>query len=114
MKRTYVGANVEVLEVVGVLPDIDADDRDVGQERVLVGGRGDLELLGRRVESLQHDRVRSYKRNEEFNERTSQPQPEPWTAAVVVLNCFLNESSEPKDSSIAVLSGPSTKIGDVI
>ena len=36
-----------------------------------------------------------------------QPQPEPWMPAVVVLNSFLSASSEPNDSTIAVLSGPS-------
>ena len=29
-----------------MLPDVDADDGDVAEERVLVGGGDDLELLG--------------------------------------------------------------------
>lgn len=36
-----------------MLPDIDADDRDVGQERVLVSGGDDSEGLVRWVEALQ-------------------------------------------------------------
>jgi hypothetical protein len=51
--EAYVRANVEVLEVVGVLPDIDADDWNVGEERVLVRGSSNLELLGRRIKALQ-------------------------------------------------------------
>ena len=56
-KGTYVGLDVEVLEVEGVLPDVDADDGDVGQERVLVGGRRDLNDLGRGVVALQQSRA---------------------------------------------------------
>lgn len=33
---THVSLDVEVLEVEGVLPDINTDDGDVGEERVLV------------------------------------------------------------------------------
>ena len=36
MKGTHVGLDVEVLEVERVLPDIDANDWDVRDERVLV------------------------------------------------------------------------------
>ena len=36
-----------------MLPDVDADDGDVRQERVLIGGGGDLDLLGGRVQALQ-------------------------------------------------------------
>ena len=35
-----------------MLPDVDADDGDVRQERVLVGGGDDLELLGVLVSGL--------------------------------------------------------------
>lgn len=49
---THVDFDIEVLEVESVFPDIDTDDRDQGQERVLVGGGGDLETLGRGVQSL--------------------------------------------------------------
>ena len=44
-KGTYVGLDVEVLEVEGVLPDVDANNGDVGQERVLVGRGCDLKRL---------------------------------------------------------------------
>lgn len=49
---TYVSLDVEVLEVEGMLPDIDADDGGVGQERVLVGGGDDLKHLGGGVVAL--------------------------------------------------------------
>ena len=49
---TYVSLDVEVLEVEGVFPNIDADDGDVRQERILVGGGRDLETLGRGVQAL--------------------------------------------------------------
>ena len=35
-----------------MLPDVDTDDRDVGQERVLVGGGGDLETASLGVDTL--------------------------------------------------------------
>ena len=51
-KRTHVSLDVEVLEVESVLPNVNANDGDVGQERVLVGGRCDLNDLGRGVVAL--------------------------------------------------------------
>ena len=51
-ERTYVDLDVEVLEVESVLPDVDADDGDVGQERVLVGRGRQLKTLGGRVQAL--------------------------------------------------------------
>ena len=51
-KGTYVSLDVEVLEVEGVLPDVDADDGDVRQERVLVGGGHDLKTLSLGVQAL--------------------------------------------------------------
>ena len=56
-KGTYVGLDVEVLEVEGVLPDVDADDGDVGQERVLVRGRREVQGLGNRVPALRERRA---------------------------------------------------------
>ena len=50
-RETYVGLDVEVLEVERVLPDVDADDGDVGEQGVLVRGGGELEALGARVEA---------------------------------------------------------------
>lgn len=35
-----------------MLPDVDTDDRDQVQERVLVSGGGDLQTLGGGIESL--------------------------------------------------------------
>ena len=43
---THISLNIMILEIKRVLPDVDADDGDVRQERVLVGGGDDLELLG--------------------------------------------------------------------
>ena len=43
---THISLNIMILQVKRVLPDVDADDGDVRQERVLVGGGDDLELLG--------------------------------------------------------------------
>ena len=35
-----------------MLPDINTNDRQVGEERILVCSRRDLQLLGRRVDTL--------------------------------------------------------------
>ena len=35
-----------------MLPDVDADDGDVAQKRILVGGRDDLQTLGEWVVAL--------------------------------------------------------------
>jgi uracil-DNA glycosylase len=94
-----------------VLPDIDADDGRVGQERVLVGRRGDLQTLGLGVQALQIGTVSTRREDVQRRrgKRTSQPQPEPWMAALVVLNSFLKLSKVPKDSSMAFLRGPSCR-----
>ena len=52
--NTHVDLDVEVLEVERVLPDVDADDGDVGQERVLVRRGRQLKTLGGRVQALLH------------------------------------------------------------
>lgn len=52
-----VSLDVQVLEVESVLPDIDADDRDERQERVLVRGSRQLEALVLRVHALHHTLV---------------------------------------------------------
>ena len=93
-----------------MLPDVDADDGDVRQERVLVGGGGDLDLLGGRVQALRASQTQITPIGQQTKaRRTSQPQPEPWMPAVVVLNCFLKSSKEPKTEVIASLSGPSLR-----
>ena len=51
-RDTHVDLDVEVLEVERVLPDIDTNDWDVRDERVLVRGRDDLKTLGHRVVAL--------------------------------------------------------------
>ena len=104
-RGTHVGLDVEVLEVEGVLPDVDADEGDVAEERVLVRGGGELDALGGGVVALQEGEYGD--RSAGARTRTSQPQPEPWMAAVVVLNSFLKLSKEPKLSTMAFLRGPS-------
>ena len=54
-QATYVGLHVEVLEVECVLPDVDADDGNMRQERVLVRGGSNLKNLGRGVVSLESE-----------------------------------------------------------
>jgi hypothetical protein len=39
---THVGLNVEVLQVKGVLPNVHADNGDVGKKRILVGSGDDF------------------------------------------------------------------------
>ena len=51
-RDTHVDLDVQVLKVERVLPDVDADDGDVGQERVLVRRGGDLNDLGGGVPAL--------------------------------------------------------------
>jgi hypothetical protein len=51
-ERTNVSLDIEILKVECMLPDIDADDRDMGQERILIGSGGDLQALGGGVQSL--------------------------------------------------------------
>jgi len=46
-----VDLDVQVLEVESVLPDVDTDDGDVSEERVLVRRRRDLKTLRRGVET---------------------------------------------------------------
>lgn len=54
---TYVNLDVQVLQVERVLPDVNTNDRSVGQERVLVRGSGNLKTLGSRVQALQDTTV---------------------------------------------------------
>ena len=49
---THVDLDVKVLEIESVFPDVDADDGDQVQERVLVSSGGDLQTLGGGVQSL--------------------------------------------------------------
>ena len=92
-----------------MLPDIDADDGDVREERVLVRRGDDLEALGRRVKTLRAGLADINDSGGKDAERTSQPQPEPWILSVAALNSFLRLSSPPKSLSMACLSGPSLR-----
>jgi hypothetical protein len=49
---TYISLDVLVLKVESMFPDIDTNDRGVGQERILVSGGRDFKDLGSRVYSL--------------------------------------------------------------
>ena len=51
-KYTNIGLDVLVLEVERMLPDINANDGGVGQERVLVSGGSDLKTFGAGVNAL--------------------------------------------------------------
>ena len=111
-RGTYVGLDVEILEVERVLPDVDADDGDIRQERVLVGSGGDLEDLQGGVVALSHTKTDNwYASMEDRTGRvlTSQPQPEPWMEAVVALNSAMNLSTEPQVLTMASLRGPSRR-----
>jgi hypothetical protein len=46
---TYISLDVLVLEVEGVLPNVDTNDGDQAEERVLVGSGRNLETLSLRV-----------------------------------------------------------------
>lgn len=63
---THISLGIVVLEIEGMLPDVDADDGDQVQERVLVRSGGNLQTLGGRVESLKVEMTR-YRSNLAFN-----------------------------------------------
>lgn len=52
IEGTYVSLDVEVLEIKRMLPDVDADDGDQVEERVLVGRSRNFKTLVGRVHSL--------------------------------------------------------------
>lgn len=45
MAGTHTDFDVEIPDVGSMLPEVNANDRDVGEEPVLVGNGGDLEAL---------------------------------------------------------------------
>jgi hypothetical protein len=49
---THVGLYVEVLQIEGMLPNVNTDYGNVREERVLVGCGDDLQLAGGRVNAL--------------------------------------------------------------
>jgi len=49
---THINFDVEVLEVERVFPDIDTDDGDMSEERILVSSSDNLEDLVARVQTL--------------------------------------------------------------
>jgi len=106
--RSHISLDVEVLKIERMLPDINADNRNVGQERILVGCGGNLKSFGRGVVSLCDGQLQMFNAYT-YLLRTSQPQPEPWIAAVVALNCFCMFSTEPNACTMASFKGPSRK-----
>jgi len=113
--RTYIDLYIEILQVKGMLPNINTDDGDVSEKRILVGCGDDLQFTRGWVEALMVTSGQfrhSSKTPGHFGERmdrkrTSQPHPEPWMPAVVVLNSFLRLSTVPQRSQMAVFRGPS-------
>lgn len=87
-----------------MLPDINANNWGVREERILVGGGDDLKTLGGCVDAL--DIRINCSSSHIIENLTSQPHPEPWIPAVVVLNSFLKLSNEPNEPTIASFKGP--------
>ena len=52
IRGTHVDLYVEILQVESVFPNVNPDDGDVRQERILVGRGDNLELASGRVKAL--------------------------------------------------------------
>jgi hypothetical protein len=52
----YVGFDIQILKIISMFPYIHADDRDVGQEGVLIKGGRDFKSLGGRIDTLTSQR----------------------------------------------------------
>ncbi len=52
VRDTHVDLDVLVLEIESMLPDVDTDERDVRDQRILVGSRRDFHALGLWVYAL--------------------------------------------------------------
>jgi hypothetical protein len=59
-RSTHIDLNVEVLEVERVLPDINANDRNMREERVLISRGSNLKTLSVGVKSLQQKTACKY------------------------------------------------------
>ena len=77
MKMSHVGLYVLILEVERMLPDVNADDGQVREKRVLVRGRSDLELLGSLVQTLQNNQLRKLIRKSSSNGVRASPSQTP-------------------------------------
>jgi hypothetical protein len=53
---THLDLDVETLKVKGTFPNVDADDMDAGQERILVGRHHNLERLALGIVALHRSR----------------------------------------------------------
>ena len=49
---TYISLDIEILEVEGMLPNVDADDGVVAEERILISGSYDFQTLGGGIVAL--------------------------------------------------------------
>jgi hypothetical protein len=75
---THVSFDIEILEVECMLPDIDSNDGNVGQERILVRGGENLQALGSRVQALCIDKNdQTTPKWSTYMALTSHPHPEP-------------------------------------
>jgi hypothetical protein len=98
-----------------MFPNVNTDDGDVSEKRILVGCSDNLQFTTGWVEALMitSGQSRHLSRNPGHfggcmdRKRTSQPQPEPWMPAVAVLNSFFKLSTVPQRSQMAVFRGPS-------
>jgi len=69
---TYISLDVEILEVKSVLPDVDANDGDMGEERILVSRSYNLQTLGGGIVALGEGR-QQLKRSDGM--KTHEPAP---------------------------------------
>lgn len=78
VSQTYIVTHrtpgIEVLQVVRVLPNIDANDGYMSEKRVLIGCGDDLENLRLGIQALPRGEKRD---RHHCEEHTSQPQPDP-------------------------------------
>lgn len=58
-KVTYICFDIFVLQVEGVFPDVNANDRNVRKKRVLIRSCGYRQSLGFRIDALANERVTS-------------------------------------------------------
>jgi hypothetical protein len=56
---THVGLHIEVLQVEGMLPNVNADYGNVSEKRILVGSRDNLQLFSGGVVTLNNPMTQS-------------------------------------------------------
>lgn len=50
--ETYIGLDIKILQIESMLPDINTNDWNVGEKRILISGGNDLETLGGGIKAL--------------------------------------------------------------